>query len=654
MTTPTALIDRCAQLCRGRDRSDLVERLGTTRAKWEASDVRVLVVGEFKQGKSQLINALVGAPVCPVDDDIATSVPMTIRYAEQPAATLLWSTVGVTEDEPEKEPVPIDQLAARLTALPKDRSQTSPDGRRVVGAEASLPRQLLGDGLTLIDTPGVGGLNSAHGAATRSILPSAHAVLVVTDASQELTAPEVDFIRQALASCPHVALVQTKTDLHGQWRRVHELNSGRLRDAGLKLPQFAVSSQLRLAAARTKDASLNDESGFPRLVQFLRRSVVARRDELAARTVRHDLERTLSALTSSLDSEHRVLSSPDHLGSVMAELTRARSRADELKKRSAKWQQTLNDGIADLNADLDHDLRDRMRVIQAEAEKVIDAGDPGHAWPEFVTWLEDSTAAALADTFAWAEESAGWLAERVAQHFDEDSIESFPSLDVSDTSGLQDRVRPMGEMDSKTPSLGSKVIIGMKGSYGGVLMFGILTGLAGMALINPISVGAGLLLGGRAFKEDAENRLNRRRMEARNLVRKQLDEVVFQTSKVLRDRLRHVQRQVRDHFAEVADDLSRSIGESVSSAQSAAKADAKQRESRLAEIAADRSTIAALRKDVAALGRSSDAKPEQSRGRPAAPTTTRPPSPPRSAASAPSSGSAGSAADQGSPTSNAS
>jgi ribosome biogenesis GTPase A len=29
----------------------------------------VCVVGEFKKGKSALINALLGSPVCPVDDD---------------------------------------------------------------------------------------------------------------------------------------------------------------------------------------------------------------------------------------------------------------------------------------------------------------------------------------------------------------------------------------------------------------------------------------------------------------------------------------------------------------------------------------------------------------------------------------------------------
>ncbi len=56
-------------------------------------------------------------------------------------------------------------------------------------AEIGLPRKILEGGLVLVDTPGVGGLGSAHGAATMSALPSADAVLLVSDAAQEYTGP---------------------------------------------------------------------------------------------------------------------------------------------------------------------------------------------------------------------------------------------------------------------------------------------------------------------------------------------------------------------------------------------------------------------------------------------------------------------------------
>ena len=56
-------------------------------------------------------------------------------------------------------------------------------------------------------------------------LPVADAVLFVTDASSELTMPEVAFLRTVVALCPRVLVVTTKIDLHPEWRKIHELDA---------------------------------------------------------------------------------------------------------------------------------------------------------------------------------------------------------------------------------------------------------------------------------------------------------------------------------------------------------------------------------------------------------------------------------------------
>ncbi len=71
------------------DRPDLDARLQQTKARLLDEQVRVLVVGEFKQGKSMLVNGLVGAPVCPMFDDVATAVPTVVRHAETVTVTLV-------------------------------------------------------------------------------------------------------------------------------------------------------------------------------------------------------------------------------------------------------------------------------------------------------------------------------------------------------------------------------------------------------------------------------------------------------------------------------------------------------------------------------------------------------------------------------------
>ena len=98
---------------------------------------------------------------------------------------------------------------------------------------------MLRSGLCLVDTPGVGGLDSAHGFLTLGALRMAEGTLFVTDAAQELTGPELEFLKTAVERCPLTALVVTKIDLYPQWRRIVELDRGHLARAGLDLPVIA-------------------------------------------------------------------------------------------------------------------------------------------------------------------------------------------------------------------------------------------------------------------------------------------------------------------------------------------------------------------------------------------------------------------------------
>ena len=91
MSVPEAiqLVEVATKATTAYHRPDLTARLGRSKERLADPAVRVLVVGEFKQGKSQLVNSLVSAPVCPVDDDIATSVVTVVRHAETASVALV-------------------------------------------------------------------------------------------------------------------------------------------------------------------------------------------------------------------------------------------------------------------------------------------------------------------------------------------------------------------------------------------------------------------------------------------------------------------------------------------------------------------------------------------------------------------------------------
>ena len=585
------LVEHGLQLVGTGDRADLRKRLDQTLGRLKDPSIRVIVVGEFKQGKSKLINALVNAPACPVDDDIATSVPTVVRYGDPASASILVPKAdndGADEASVERQPIPLADLPAYVS------EQGNPgNSKKLVAAEVCLPRKILTGGLTVIDSPGVGGMGSSHTLTTLTALPTADAMLLVSDASQEYTEPELRFLRQAMRITPSVVGVLSKTDLYPDWRRVEETDRAHLARVAPDIPLFPVSSDLRLEAARLQDSELNTESGFPVLITHLRNEIVGKAQRLQRRSVSQDLLSVTENLRLSLQSELEALENPEGTPRMIAELELARTEADELRKRSARWQITLNDGISDLIADMEYDLRDRLRRIQREAEAAIDQGDPGPSWNEFSRWLEECAAAAISDTFVWTSERAQWLAAQVAEHFAAEEV-SLPVMRVSDSGDALDPVDAMPDMEDGRINPMQKVLIGMRGSYGGVLMFGLLTGIFGMALINPLSVGAGLLLGRKAYREDKEARLKRRQGEAKALVRRQIDDVTFQVGKQLKDRLRLVQRSIRDHFTEIAEEHHRSLTDSVSAAQKAATTYALEKDVRIKDIKAELKKVDAL------------------------------------------------------------
>lgn len=582
------LIERTRSFSGAVGRGDLAKKLDTTRSRLLDPHVRVIVVGQFKQGKSKLVNALINAPACAVDDDVATAVPTAVAFGEEPSASVFVRPDGGGDDTVERLPISFEDLSDYVS----DRGEV-PEGRSIVGAEVLLPREILKGGLRIVDSPGVGGLESTRSLATLAALSTAHAVILVSDASQEYTEPELQFLKHAMRMSPNVAAVLSKTDIYPQWREIESIDRARLDDVG-DVPIFAVSSDLRLLAAGSHDKELNEESGFPALVSHLRRDVLGRAETLHQRAAVHDLGSVAEQLAMTVKTELNALLHPEDTPRMLAQLEDAKAKADEFRGRSAKWQVTLSDGIADLIADTEHDLRDRLRKVQRDGEAAIDEGDPGPIWEQIADWVDQRVSEAVSESFVWTQERSQWLSEQVADEFIAGE-QALPYIDVADVTGVLDPVEELQHLAEGRMGAAEKIFIGVRGSYGGVLMVGLATSLIGLSLINPLSLLAGVLVGRRAYREDMSNRLARRQAEAKNLLRRHIEDTVFQVGKQLKDRLRLVQRAARDHFGGIADELHRSLSESVLVAKQAAATYTADRDGRVKELEARLRQVEGLR-----------------------------------------------------------
>ncbi|MCW2560499.1 MAG: iniA [Mycobacterium sp.] len=572
------LIDHSTKIAATYDRGDLVERLGKAKERISDPQIRVVIAGQLKQGKSQLLNSLLNVPVARVGDDETTALATVVSYGEQASARLIVARADGAE--PEVIEIPPSEVQTDLRRAPQA------GGREVLRVEVTAPSPLLKNGLAFVDTPGVGGHGQPHLSATLGLLPDADAMLMISDTSQEFTEPEMTFIRQALEICPLATILATKTDLYPHWREIVAANEAHLQRAGVTVPITPVSSILRSHAIQMNDKELNEESNFPAIVKFLSEKVLSRENDRVRDQVLAEVRSAAEHLTLAVTSELSAINDPEARDRLTADLERRKQEAMDALAQTALWQQVLNDGIADLTADVDHDLRGRFRSITQHTEKVIDGCDPTHHWAEIGAELENAIATAVGDNFVWAYQRAEALAEEVAHNFEEAGIDAvdMPQIDAREMGAGFGQMKAVAKLEAKPIGKGHKVVTGMRGSYGGVLMFGMITSFAGLGMFNPLSLGAGLVLGRKAYKEDMENRMARVRNEAKANMRRFVDDVSFVVSKESRDRLKGIQRQLRDHYRGIANQTTRSLNESLQASLAAAKLEENERATRVKEL----------------------------------------------------------------------
>ena len=573
-------------------RQDLVARLDGTERRLRDPSLTVLVVGEYKQGKSSLVNALLGAKVCPVDDDVATAVPTRIGFAKQPGAAVVMAADegGGTRTQP----IPPQELAGYVT----EHAGSNGAVRSVL---VGFPHPLLANGLVLVDTPGVGGLGSAHTAATMAVLPIAEAVILVSDASQEYTAPEMEFLRTARELCPTIFCVLSKIDLYPEWRRILELDRGHLAATGTAATVLPLSSTLREQAVARKDQAMNAESGYEQLFAILQRDVIGAGERLAIQAACSDVLAVLAQLEVAVVAESRALTDPAAAGDELARLQEAKEEAARLHGMSARWQTTLGDGFADLGSDLDFDFRRRTRAIVQEAEDAIDASDPGSMWEEFEAWLRRRTAADVGQNYALLAHGVEEIALATADHFEGAAQLIDRAAGVADPVQVLEGIGDVSHVDAPKLSLASHGVAAVKTAYSGFSMAGTLGRYAGLAMINPLSIGVGVLMAGQTVLSERARALASRRQQAKASVKQYIDELSFQVGKDSRDTVRHAQRDLRDFFLERADEMERSIADAMATAQAAVKEGEANRQGRRKQVQDRAQQLIQIRKAVAGI-----------------------------------------------------
>ncbi|MFN2535327.1 MAG: hypothetical protein ABR528_08750 [Pseudonocardiaceae bacterium] len=439
-------------------------------------------------------------------------------------------------------------------------------------------------GASFVDAAGPAGSN-------QPVVPdpgSMDVVLFVSDAGQQYSPVELDALARIRAQGTVVVGVLTKIDAYPRWAEVQRANRSGLQAANLDsptIPLLPVSSALGDSARQRGDESLSVASGIPQLLDFLRDRIGIRVDPVLRDWVLGEVRAVTDQLSKIWTRELDGLqgagdSAPQRAQRAVAELERR-------QQLSAQWQLALSDGVTELMAQVDFDLRERLRAVMELAEEQITQANPVRQWPQFDKSMRGKVEDSVQANFQLAAKRSLVLAAQVAAKLAGNPDGSptgvaLPQLRIAGPDEALGRVKPM-----EPPNTGggfARLVNSLRGSYGGILMVGVMTSLAGLALISVWSVAAGVLLGLFTFWEDRKNGHERGKAEAKMAVSKMIDNVNFRVGDELRAQLRAVHRALRDHFTEVNDQRLRTAADAVRAAAQTASANSGQRDPRLSQL----------------------------------------------------------------------
>ena len=368
------------------------ERLIGLQERLRAERCHLAVLGQFKRGKSTLINALLGAPVLPSAIVPLTSIPTFLHGGDGLTARVVFEN-----DKPDARFAGADAEALGEFLRQFVTEEANPRNRLgVEQVEVTCPAAVLQQGLVLIDTPGIGSTFRHNTEATLNFLPQCDAAIFVVSADPPITEVEVEFLKLVRGKLARLFFVLNKADyLDPDERRTAVAFLQRVlhEQAGFAdvPPIFCVSARQGLAARQKTDAAAWEQSGMNDVEQRIVEFLLTEKTDVLQRALARQAADLLADVSHRLELTRRSLQLP--LADLDARIQQFADRLVEIEEqrivllaRLARDEERLAEAVAQRAAPLlPKCLHFLQRVVQESQER-----DNAH-------WTEESARAALAD-----------------------------------------------------------------------------------------------------------------------------------------------------------------------------------------------------------------------------------------------------------------
>ena len=271
------------------------------REKIENNVFNLVVLGQFKRGKTSLINALLGAEILPTAVVPLTSIATILKYGETLNISVYFNDGRVTEIEP-----------ARLTqyVTEKGNPKNEKDVQEVV---ITYPSPYLKDGVRLIDTPGVGSVYEHNTDVAYQYLPKSDAALFLLSVDQPVSKAELDFLKDVKEYSHRIFFLQNKADYVGPEDLSESISFSKKiieECMGGEVKISPLSAKLALEGKLSETKELLEKSFLPEFEHILNTFLMQEKGDVLLLSVTNNLLRLLSQARLGLELEMKSLVTP--------------------------------------------------------------------------------------------------------------------------------------------------------------------------------------------------------------------------------------------------------------------------------------------------------------------------------------------------------
>ncbi len=317
------------------------DRLAELRNRLEAGRFHLAVLGQFKRGKSSLVNALIGREVLPTSVVPLTAIPTLLAYGESLEIHIHFQEKTRPVQVLRPETAPAETLGRYVSEAGNPENRLGIDHVKVFH-----PAPLLRSGLILIDTPGIGSTFRHNTETTLGFLAECDAAMFVLSPDPPITETEIEFLKQVRTHVVRLFFILNKADLFtpAELAAAREFLERTLRrQIGIDrepLEILTVSARNALAAAREENPNAPPETEIAALRARLEDFAATEKSAAGLAAVRKKAARILEEAHLQAAIRFRSLQMPIH----------------ELEDKETRLQKILNNANT-----LTYVLEDRLK-----------------------------------------------------------------------------------------------------------------------------------------------------------------------------------------------------------------------------------------------------------------------------------------------------